>query len=73
MILVGRRHCCRRRTLSYHVRVRPIWGRPNALPNPVPVGEGFRRRRVMSRRHRGAVGLAIVSQLAGWPATHANA
>ena len=55
------------------VRLRPGVGRANALPSPVLVGEGLLRRRVISRRHGGAVGLAIVSQLAGWQATHANA
>ena len=58
---------------SSYVRVPADGGRAYALPSPVLVGEGLLRRQVVSRRHRGAVGLAIVSQLAGWQATHANA
>ena len=55
------------------VSLRAGGGRGNALPSPAVRDGGLRRRRVVSRRHGGADGLAIVSQLAGWPATHANA
>ena len=73
MVMIGRRLYSRRRTLRYHVSLSPDGGRGNALPSPAAMRVGLPRRRVVSRRHRGAVGLAIVSQLAGWQATHANA